>query len=169
MATITILPSVQGARQLQRLARRFREHGDGAELRRDLRRNLRERAKPVVAEVKAAALRVQVSSTRGGIAYPNRSTGLRARVAKATKLSFARSGVTILVSAKAFGAYGSTLPKYLDSELEGYGRWRHPVFGKDVWTAQKGNPFFFVTIRRNAHVFRQGVLDAIDDALDKLK
>jgi hypothetical protein len=117
---------------------------------------VRHQARPVVDAVKAAWLRVEVSSTRGGTARPVRHTGLRARVAAATGLTFTPDGVNITVSDNAVDPlYGRSLTWYLN----GSGRpWRHPVFGnRRNWTVQHGQEVFFSTVERHAPEFRAAV------------
>lgn len=148
-------------------ARKIREFDNKKDLQRGMASNLRSEGRPVVAAVRAAALGVQVSSTKGGGA---RTTGLRARVAAATRVVANTRGVVIYVSASAVGPYGHTLPRYLDAESPGYELWRHPVFGhKTRWSSQIGEPFFYSTIRKREHLFRSAVTDAVDDALKKLE
>lgn len=114
-------------------------------------------------------MRVKVTSSKGGQARPSRSTGLRARTAGAVETKVTRRGVRIQVSAKKFGAYGRTLPKYLDAELISFKQHRHPVFGnRDVWVEQRGQPYFFVTIRHAEAVFHRAVTKRMDRALNDL-
>jgi hypothetical protein len=120
---------------------------------------VRRQARPVVDAVKAAWMRVDVTSTRGGLARPVRHTGLRARVAAATGLTFTPDGVNITVSDHGVDPlYGRSLTWYLN----GSGRpWRHPIFGRRArsqdWTVQHGQEVFFSTVERHAPEFRAAV------------
>ena len=127
-----------------------------------LRGAVRKEARPVVNAVKAAWLRVQVSSTRGGTARPVGNTHLRARVAAATRLSFTAAGVNITVSDAAVDpVYGRSLTWYLN----GSGRpWRHPVFGnRRNWTVQQGEEVFFSTVERHGPEFRAAIERAMEE------
>lgn len=168
MARTTIWVGVEGADRFKRLSRDLREAGRG-DLRRQLRREIRSAGRPVVRDVQTAVLGVQVSSSRGGHARPDRSTGLRQRVAKATTIAIRQNGIRIRVSARKVGPYGEQLPKYLDASLGRYDRWRHPVFGnRSVWTQQKGEPYFGRTILRHTRDFRNAIFKAMDDVAEEI-
>jgi len=156
---------VQGGLQLHSLVADLKK-AERADLSRKMRRNVRTAAKPVIADVRSAVLGIHMSPPRKG---PAGHTGLRARAGNALTTSITGKGVRILVSARKFGDYGTTLPKYMDGEMPGYGRWRHPVYGNtNVWADQKGQPWFFVTIRQHATDFRKAVLAALDEIIDIL-
>ncbi len=167
MPKLPIFVSVHGANRLKTLSRDLKAAGAG-DLRRELRKEIRQAGKPVVADVRRAVMAVNVSSSRGGTARPDRSTGLRARVARATGLSVTARGIRIRVSGRRLGK-DAKLAKYLDASLGRYTRWRHPVFGnRKVWAEQKGQPFFFVTIRKHTKDFRKACFDAMDKTADKI-
>lgn len=168
--------SVQGAEELQKLSRRLKEQGRG-DLQKKLRRNIREAGKPVVTDMRGAAMGVKVTSTKGGTARPDRSTGLRARTARAIGISQTRKGIRIRVSAKRFGPYGVTLPRYLDADAgPRWKRWRSPIFWPGpIGSApasrvkqQTGSPYFFSTIRKHRAAFRRAVFEAMDDTAKEL-
>lgn len=154
--------NTDGERPFRRLAKDFGEAARGG-LQQRLRNNIRQTAQPVLNEIRAACMAVEVQSTRGGTARPSYSRGLRRRVAAATRVTVAYQGVRFGVSGGAVGPYGAALAAYLDSELAP--RWRHPVFGGPAWTVQHGSPFFFVTIRRHADDFEDACWRAIDEVL----
>lgn len=181
MVTGSILVSAQGAHDLHKIGRRLQEAGRD-DLRKILRKHIRDAGKPVVADLKRAVMGVNVTrsddpfareSARTGVPYRRstsrwgrRSTGLRMRVAAATGLSQTRKGVRIRVSEKRFGgreAYSLTLPRYLDTEAaRKYRHWRHPVYGnREVWVEQRGEPWFFVTIAKHQTRFRNAIADGI--------
>lgn len=130
-----------------------------------LRTAVRREGRPTVAAVKAAWLTVEVSSSRGGTARPDRSTGLRARVSAATRLSITSTGIRIAVSANAVDPrYGKSLTWYLN----GSGRrpWRHPVFGRRTrpsdWAVQRGQEVFFSTVGAHTPAFRAAIAAAME-------
>lgn len=186
MAKGLILVRAEGGRELQNLNKRMRNAGDGKELRKRLRTEIREAGEPAVRDLQAAVMRVNVTSSRGGMAKPNRSTGLRRRVAKATGISVTSAGIRIKVSPKKVSrgrssstgkTYGETLPKYLDATLGRYDRWRHPVFfAGSISEApsrrvvqQRGQPWFFITLDKHRDSFRKGARAAMDDIKDLIQ
>lgn len=165
-----ITADVQGFQRLQELRARIKEAGDSG-MNRKFRSNVRKAGQPVVANLQAKVMTVKVTSSRGGKAPPDRSTGLRARTASTIKISQTRNGIRIVVSAKKFGLYGVTLPRYLDAELAKWTRWRYPVFWKgQMGTApssrikqQTGQHWFFATIRKDGPAFEKAVDDVMDE------
>jgi hypothetical protein len=104
-------------------------------------------------------MRIQMS---GG---PAGSTGLRGRLSAATRLHVLASGVQFRVHEDLVDPhYGKTLTAGSEGET-----WRHPVFGnRNVWVPQTGSPWFYPTLRAHTPAFRQAIVQAIRDTLDKL-
>jgi hypothetical protein len=160
---------VQGGLALRDLSSELKGHANRQQLSRRMRANVRAAGAPVVADLRRAVLAVEVESDQGGFARPDRDRGLRQMVARALAISITQKGIRIRVNEKKVDPrYGRSLPRYLDASLQKYQRWRHPVFGHDVWVEQKGQPWFFVTILRHADDFRRAVLKALDDTIDEL-
>lgn len=171
----------QGMEQLRELEYRIKEAGDTG-MRRKFRRRIRDAGRPTVAKVKAAAMGVKVTSlnpptvARRGRRRGPRSSGLRARVANSVGVSVTRKGIRIRASARKVGAYGLTLPRYLDADLgPKWKRWRSPIFWSDISSApptrvkqQTGEPFFFVTIRRDYGVYRAVVIVVMNETAKEL-
>lgn len=166
MPDMEVRINTEGEQAFRALGRRLKEAAGGKKLDTKLRANIRETARPVVEELRSAVRSVQVQSSRGGMGKPHYSRQLRARVASAVRVSVAYKGVRFNVLGSAVGPYGSQLARYLDSELPGYARWRHPVFGHhDRWVEQHGSPWFFETIRHHAADFERACERAIDEVL----
>lgn len=149
---------VSGHAELRRLAARLRKAADGG-LQRDAAGALARAAPPVVARTKAAALAASFpgAPSRGG-ATP---AGLRTRLAAATKSEPLHNGVRIMVDGAVVGPGGHRLAKLTDTELAP--RWRHPVFGnRERWVTQRGQPWFFRTIRPAEPKFAAGVRQAME-------
>lgn len=169
MANAPIAVSAEGAAALGALSRRLKDAGRG-DLQKQLRREIRDAGRPVITDIRQAVMNVDVSSSRGGTARPDRSTGLRARTAKATGLSVTKRGIRIRVRGKRVDPQYPSLVKYLDGTLGKYGRWRHPVFWPGpIGTAparrvvqQSGEAYFFVTINKHRRQFRRAVFEAIE-------
>jgi hypothetical protein len=167
--------TVRGAPEMRNITARFKTAGR-VDLNQKLRRNIGRAGQPVVAEIRAAAMAVRITSSRDGQGRPKGSTHLRARVAAATMLSQTKNGMRFKVSANRVdpNGYGVTLPRYLDASLgRRWERWRHPVFWPGpIGTApprrvvqQKGSPYFFGTIQKRKPAFQKAVVDAVDEAV----
>lgn len=162
---IDIRINTDGEQTFRALSARLKEASTGGKLNRDLRANLRKAGAPVVGELRAAVQAVVVQSSKNGLGRPHYSRRLRARVASAVRLSVAYKGVRFNVQgALVDEKYGNALAKYLDGEIPQYKAWRHPVFGRDVWTVQYGSPWFFETVRLHAEDFEQACAQAMNDA-----
>ena len=130
-----------------------------------LRAAIRREGRPTVNAVQAAWLTVDVSSSRGGTARPDRSTGLRRRVSAATRLAITGTGIRIVVNTAAVDPrYGKALTWYLDARGK---PWRHPIFGRRArgrdWATQRGQEVFFSTIDAHAPAFRAAIDRAMED------
>jgi hypothetical protein len=112
---------------------------DNPEIKKRFRRELRKAAAPLVPAVRAAIADIPTTG--------DRHTGLRKRLQKATRLKVKttgrEAGVSILVDPKKMPDHEKSLPQ----AMEGLKRWRHPVFGHDVWVTQEPSPYFFRTVR----------------------
>lgn len=168
-ADIDVRIQVIGQDEFRALAARLRQVKAGNEIQKRLNQNLRSKGQPVIQELRSAVMGVQVTSSKGGMGKPHYERGLRAKVAKAVRMSIAAKGIRFNVeSGRVDSKYGGALAKYLDSELPGYKDWRHPVFGRDIWTVQHGSPWFFQTIRAHADSFENACVSAINDVLAKI-
>lgn len=175
MPTAPIFVAVEGAQELKALRARLKA-AKRVDLQRKLREKIKDAGNPVVKDIRAAVMDLKV--TRGSDPYARRSqsvgnpgpgsdkrsTGLRARTARAVGISQTRKGIRIKVSAKKFGDYGVTLPRRMDAELPRWRRWRHPAFGNmEVWVEQRGSNWFLSTIRHHRPAFRKAVFAAMDE------
>ncbi|HEX6668259.1 MAG TPA: hypothetical protein VF061_01800 [Gemmatimonadales bacterium] len=154
-----------GANKFREVSRRLRKAGRG-DLQRELTKAVRKEGAPALAAVKAAWLGVQVESLdpdRGGTARPDTSTGLRRRVARATRMRVRQNGITIVVEGRRVDPEYPTLATYLN----GFPRrrpWRHPVFGtgkrgswQGAWAAQRGQEVFWPTLNEFRPQWRRGI------------
>lgn len=148
-------------RQLSKLKRR--------DLQRKLTAAIRKEGQPALSAVRAAWLTVDVESSRGGIARPDRETGLRRRVARATTISVRQTGIRIAVNGRRVDSKYPSLVFYLN----GFPRtraWRHPVFGNRLnWTAQKGEEVFYPTLNEFRPAWRAGIERAMREFKDELE
>lgn len=163
---IEIRINTEGEQEFRKVARKLKEAATGKALDTKLRRNIRDTGRPIVFELRAAVMAVQVQSKLMGGGHPHYSRQLRARVASAIRMSVAYKGSRFTVQSTTLGDYGPALVKYLDSELPGYQRWRHPVFGNTShWEVQRGQPWFFETIRQHTRDFEDACQRAISEVL----
>lgn len=109
----------------------------GRDLRRDMGKEIRHVAKPVLDDMKDTieAMPLPVVSGYGVNAYngPSGAGGISGRIAAATKISITGRGVRIRVATGALGN-ASNLPGYIDAGVT----WRHPVMGnRRAWVGQR--------------------------------
>lgn len=164
---IEIRIATDGEKDFRRISNEFGEAANG-KLQRELRKNLYATAMPILNDLKAAVMAVEVTSSKGGMAPPSYSRQLRRRVAAALRVTIAYGGVRFGAADSQIGPYGAALAKYLDAEIPRYQNWRHPVFGKDIWVVQHGSPWFFETIRRHTDDFEAACFKAISETLRDL-
>ncbi len=168
--------NVQAYRQL---AKDLRKVG-AKDLRKQLRKKIADAGKPVLSDVQAAVRDMPVTSRGGGrkqrrrynvvrattarakAAAERRGSGLRATIASATKLQITARGVRFVVQSSKLPVDQRTLPRHLDNPKG----WRHPTFGRrgeGDWVAQRGRPYFAVTIRKKAPAFRRAIVVAMEE------
>ena len=156
-----------------------------ADVAKSLRKRISAVAKPIVEEVRVAAL--SLPSHSGQVDGSNRGQlglGLRQGIAAATesKIMPSRQGsfvVRIRVSGSKFKAKTGkyrTLPRY----MEGLGKkpWRHPVWADKgatagswtgAWTVQNKHPYLLNTVMRHKNEVKEEVVKSFIDALDQLQ
>ncbi len=125
-----------------------------------IRKELREAAKPAIADVRSE---VRSLPTKG------RSSGVRDAVAAGVglRVSTAVKGgaVTITASSRRLPAKHKAMNRLLNKRS-----WRHPVFGdRNTWAVQTSTPYFQPTIARHTGELRAAVVRAIDSAVRALK
>jgi len=131
-----------------------------AEMKRDLRRQLRGQAGPAVRAAKESILSMPShhdGTLRGEVARTvSSSVGLSARGAR----------LDIVSSGRKMPAGKDRLPGFLDSAKG----WNHPVWGnRDAWVREHGKPGWFeVPLAKRAPELRAAAERAIDDVKRKL-
>lgn len=151
------MPSL-GARQLREVARDLQVAGSPRGLRYRLRRNIVAAVEPMKKQVQQNAAAIPVRGVK--------STGLRAAIARATRVSIKSSSrtrnvlVRLMVDAKRMPAGQQSLPVLMEGER----RWRHPVYGKtDSWVTQASHPYFAPAIPGHLPGVAAGVEAAVDE------
>lgn len=140
--------SIRGADDLERVARRLKETGNG-ELRKALLKGIRDTVKPTTATIRAEAYRT----------LPRRG-GLAERVAKSRFGARTRtSGQNVGVRIEGRGAGG------MDLRFINQGRLRHPVYGnRRNWVQQQvSTGFFDEPIERDKPAMQRSIQRVMDD------
>lgn len=130
---------------LRVVSAKLRKAGADKAVRRSFSRNLRATAAPMVPAVRASIAAIPVKGPK--------STGLRGRLQKATRIKVRTVGksasVQILVDPKKMPTGEKRLPQAMEGIPDKWGRpWRHPVYGHDVWVTQESHPYFFRVVNR---------------------
>jgi hypothetical protein len=104
-----------------------------------------------------------------GKSQANRNHGLRATIARAiqVKITYAgnRVGVRLRVDGTKLAPDQRTLPMALDKP-----KFRHPVFGQDVWVDQTGKARWWQdTVYKHAPEIRAEMIAAMDRAFKSMK
>lgn len=145
---------------LRKISRELRAQ-DNKEITRQFRRELRAAAAPFVPAVRASIDAIPVKGTSG-------STGLRKRLKKAVKLTVRTVGRNAQVS---IGVPGSRMPSHegsLPAMMEGTKRFRHPVFGHDVWVSQDSHAYFYRVVRPMGATAKVAVNRVVDQITRKI-
>lgn len=106
----------------------------GRDLRRDMGKEIRRVAQPVIDDMRSEISGMSLPATGGKEPYsgPSGGGGITGRIAGATKVSITTGGVRIKVNTGALGN-ARKLPAYIDAGTT----WRHPVMGnRKAWVSQ---------------------------------
>jgi hypothetical protein len=122
-------------KSLRLLVSALKREADGKGLVRDLVRNLRAVAEPAAAAARASVLSME--------SHHGSTPGLRASVARATRVSVRTTGKRAGVAIRAKKLTGTRGFRNAPKRLNARGGWRHPVYGRDVWVDQMGQPGWF--------------------------
>lgn len=159
---------VKRAEQFGRLGRRFREAAEGG-LRDELGSQIRKAAPSSLLAAQTAVRRASFPAEVPSTNKRTRTTGLRERLATATKTAPLTSppGVRFYVDGSTVNPAdprgGHALARYTDVELAP--RWRHQTFGRveaKDWYRQLGQPWFASSIRPDEPKYRTAVERAME-------
>lgn len=150
MPGASVRMGVNGAGDARRLQARLRAAGSGG-LQRELSRQLQAAGRPVLTELKAAAL--ALPNTRG------KSTGLRRKIAAATRSAPRIGGVRFYVATGQLGGQAG-----LPAKIHAAAGWDHPVFGHPpiVHQTTPAEPWFTTTVMANEARLRRAVEAAME-------
>ena len=143
------------------------------EVKKQLRKQLTQAAKPVVQAVQNAELNIPAKSGETAAARRKKGEilGLRRSLAAATvsEIKATKNGgaVHIRVSTTRFMSVSGrprTVPYYVDGRRKR--PWRHPVYGnRNKWVTQSPHPFLGVTVLKHKDEFEKQVSSAVLDAI----
>lgn len=160
--------STNGGVQFKQLVAKLKTAGE-AEIKRDLNKAVREAASPVVADLRAAYLKLPDKSP----ARRRDGRSLRKIVAAAVGVSIRADGVRILVKQSKLPADFQTAAHAIESK-KGH---RHPVFARPTqtrsqwtWVTQApSGPVFNPTMYRNRERFRAAVHGVMEDTFRRIQ
>jgi len=135
------------------------------QLRTNLRRDIRNAAKLIANEIKAAVL----EEPRRPSSHSTKHTGLRQNIAAGIGVSIltgnTKIGVSIISSGKNLPESARTLVRAYDRA----GGWRHPVFLTGKWVTQYGRPYFASVIAKSSTRVTAVVEKAMAEAAQSLE
>ncbi|GAB3429824.1 hypothetical protein [Actinophytocola sediminis] len=150
---------IRGTAEFRETAAKLKAAGDGR-LRREMTRNMREAAQPVIGNMRRAVLGTSAAGTRGGGGQARREyllsrarkrseliqrrayegRGLRASAAATVKAKVATSATSASVRIKSQASLMPPDQRKLPRAMN-KGKWRHPVFGsRNRWAGQTVTP-----------------------------
>jgi hypothetical protein len=149
---------VQGAEQLEALAKRLKAAGAG-DLRKELLRGIRETNKPTIEDIRKSAL--DTLPRRGGLA----DRIARSKISTRTRTAGRQAGVEI----KGVGIAGASGKKHDIARLN-KGLLRHPLFGnRDRWYGQGVRAGWFNNpIEKRKPEIQRGLQRVMEDVARKV-
>ena len=137
-------------------------HTADADLRRNLRREMRQAGKQIVPRVQRSILDMPAEKYR--------DRGLREEVAASVYASVSLTKTSVQVTIVASGRRMPEGKRSLPAHMDAAAGWSHPVFGhRDRWVRQHGKTGWFERpIAESAGDVRQACADAIDETLKRL-
>lgn len=136
---------------------------DGKALRRDLLRELRDAARPLVPELQSAVRALPDASPAEAV--PSLREAVASQITVGARLSGRSTGVKVTVGTKK-DPRGF---KFAARKLNRRSGWKHPVFGnRDVWVTQTGREWFEPTILAKREQVRGAVVTAIESMAQRI-
>lgn len=149
---------------LQAIARALKKREDGKELRRDLARNLRAAADPVITDIKSSLMSMPTKGIDplGAPLRPAVAKNIKAQARLTGKATGVRIRARKTPNIRGF----ANAPKRLNQKRP----FRHPVYGnREKWVPQLGKPRYFDDpINERRDEFRRAVLDVMEDTARKI-
>lgn len=137
----TQLLRVEGLGELEALRRDLLRQAEGRERTLQLRRELRDAARPMLMQVRTSILTTRSMNQNARRGKPS----LRQEIAKAATLevrTVRHPSVSVFINPRKMPDGKKALPEYYEGSPP-YTRWRSPVFGnRDVWVQHPPKPYF---------------------------
>jgi hypothetical protein len=160
------------SQQLAALTRTLRQTAEGKELLKQLRKDLRRQAQPMVPAVRSS---IRGLPSRGESRRRGRKS-LRAEMARAVTLQVKTSGrgagISVFMSPKKMPDGKKGLPGYFE-RIPGKERLRHPVFGnREVWVQAQNVPpggYFTRTVRPAEARVRAAIETTVNDLVRRIE
>lgn len=159
--------------QLTALGKRLGAEADGAKLRLELVRNLRIAVAPAVGQIKSGALQIKradsvakKSTKKHPVAESSISLGAAIARGVTTQIRLTGRAAGVAVKAKKSGMPRNfpNAPKRINAK-----KFRHRVYGRDVWVDQVGNPGYFDDpLRRDHALYRAACIKAMEATAARL-
>jgi hypothetical protein len=147
---------------LGKLVKAINAHGTPKEIKKELRKGLRESVKPLVPKARASVL---------GQASKGKGTGLRRDMARAVEVKVDLGGRNPGVRLRLNGRKLNGRPPGLVAMYEGTIPWRHPLFGNtEKWIQQEHRGFLTEVGRAGEPEVARAIeqtMNAIGDKIDK--
>lgn len=139
------------------LAAAMKAEADGKALRRDLLREIRDAARPLVPSLQSAVRALPDVSP--ATASPSLREAVASQITVGARLSGRSTGVKVTVGTKK-DPRGF---RFAGRKLNSRRGWRHPVFGnREVWATQTGREWFEPTILTRREEVQRAVMDAVE-------
>ena len=139
---------------LGKLVKAINAHGSPKEVKKELRKGLREAVKPLVPKARGSVL---------GQASKGRGTGLRKDMARAVEVKIDLGGRNPGVRLRLNGRKLNGRPAGLVGMYEGVVPWRHPVFGTGTWVSQPHRGFLTEVGRAGEADVARGAAKTMND------
>lgn len=164
---IQVTTNIIGGHQFNDLAKALRGKANG-DLRKAMYRNIRKAGRPLVADLRRAALALPESS----VATRRDGNSARREIAGSITLQTQATGIRVIANRNKLPADMRGLP-HLFERRDG---WRHPVHPNPnrprsewTWVRQRGRPWFNPTARRHEDSFRSAIIDAMEETASDLR
>ncbi len=145
MANTRIL-RVEGLHELEALRRDLLQQAEGRQRTLQLRRELRDAARPMLLKVRSSILSTRSKNQNARRGRPS----LRAEIAKAATLEVRTTrhpSVSVFINPRKMPDGKKALPEYYEGSPP-YTRWRHPLFkNRDFWYMIQPKPYFTDEVR----------------------
>lgn len=151
---------IESGSDLRRVHRNLSRMANGKQLRKRFVKEVRAELRPVAAEVKGA---YRSAPSKGGRRRPAGRVPLRRALARATTTQVRTTGRDVGIVLRVDGR---KMPEGLGgvpAMYEQRRRWRHPVFGQDVWVTQDSRPTFDRIVPARASRVRRRVKGLADE------